>query len=154
MPADRAGQPVRSMVVPGAEPEDVERLGIVAVMAVDFGIATHLAGEARDFAGAHGIAETALSCECLRIVGAPPIPVFPRLRLSMRQTLLARDRRRGPSHQSVRRDAQGEKAALPRRRSRAPAIPGREGVRVAAILIRVAPGEERSESEKCAINSK
>jgi hypothetical protein len=36
---DRPGQPVRSMVMPGTKPEDVERLGAVAVVAMDLGIA-------------------------------------------------------------------------------------------------------------------
>jgi hypothetical protein len=44
-----------SVMVPSTKPQDVEWSGVIAVMAVDLGVATDFTGPASDFASAHGV---------------------------------------------------------------------------------------------------
>src|SRR5262249_34359991 len=69
--AHRPGQSMCRMMVLWAQPENLQRLGGIAVIAVHLGHAANLTRLAHDFAGAHGMGECVICLANFRIGGAP-----------------------------------------------------------------------------------
>jgi hypothetical protein len=78
---------MRLVVVPGTEPDHIERLGIIAVMRVHSEMAAKLAAEALELAVAHGAVEPVMRSSRYRVVDAPPFCKSARQSPSVRHLL-------------------------------------------------------------------